>query len=448
MRRCLSFLRILAVALAFALILPFAAAESFALPAETQIIRPHAFENDAALTGVLEFPEGVTVIGSFAFAGCENLTGIAPLPAGLTTIAAHAFDGCTGLTGTLYIPYGVEVDPTAFDNCPSLFVTRTDPLHPRVAVLPDAELPEDGSLNQMTYEAVSAYCDEFGLDCTWFSGERAISNAVAAGYDVLFFPGFLHQEGLQDYIAQYPGVRFITLDFEVDDPQVNTFCALYKEEQAGFMAGYAAVRMGYRHLGFMGGMQFVGGVVRYGQGFLRGANQAAAELGITDQVTVEYTYTGVFWDTPEVRATATDWYTNKNVEVIFCCGGSMCEGVREVLKDLPEAKVIGVDVDQKAFFDEYAPGAAVTSAVKNMFATVTMVLSTIQDDRWSELGGSTQTLGLVGGVPARNHVTLAGSTEFNDGFTPTVYRDLINNLLNGTYDPSSGELMITVNYHG
>ena len=39
------------------------------------------------------------------------------------------------------------------------------------------------------------------------------------------------------------------------------------------MAGYAAVKLGYKHLGFLGGMK-VPAVTRFGYGYVQGANEA------------------------------------------------------------------------------------------------------------------------------------------------------------------------------
>ena len=43
----------------------------------------------------------------------------------------------------------------------------------------------------------------------------------------------------------------------------NVFCVTFKEEEAGYLAGYAAVKDGFTKLGFLGGMA-VPAVIRYG----------------------------------------------------------------------------------------------------------------------------------------------------------------------------------------
>ena len=81
---------------------------------------------------------------------------------------------------------------------------------------------------------------------------------------------------------------------------------LFAEEQAGFLAGYAAVKDDYTKLGFLGGMA-VPAVVRFGYGFVQGAETAAKEMNIA-QIDMKYHYTGGFDATPEAQALAASWY--------------------------------------------------------------------------------------------------------------------------------------------
>ena len=57
----------------------------------------------------------------------------------------------------------------------------------------------------------------------------------------------------------------------------NSCTAVYQEELCGYMAGYAAVKLGYTKLGFLGGMAVPRCRCRYGYGFVQGADAAAAE---------------------------------------------------------------------------------------------------------------------------------------------------------------------------
>ena len=59
----------------------------------------------------------------------------------------------------------------------------------------------------------------------------------------------------------------------------NVYICSFEEEQAGYLAGYAAVKDGYTSLGFLGGIA-VPAVIRFGYGYVQGINAAAAEDGV------------------------------------------------------------------------------------------------------------------------------------------------------------------------
>ncbi len=439
--------RMLLSLLTLSLVLTFHAAfaESFQLPADTQIIEAQAFLDCRDLTGLLRIPDGVETVGESAFAGCTGLTGL-ELPDSLTAISAHAFDGCTGLTGTLYVPQSVQMDPTAFDNCPNLTVIRTTETI-KVAVMTDEGGIEDGSLNQALYTAAKSFCDAHGLELASYPGDK-IEKAVQEGANVLAFTSFVFEDAVAEAQTRYPDVRFICTDMSIEDPGENVFCAVYREDQAGFLAGYAAVRLGFTRLGFLGGME-IPAIVRYSQGFTAGAQTAADELGITQQFSMTSAYAQSFAPTPEAAQTVKTWYEN-GVQAVFCCGGGLWQSAAAAAGAVPGAKLIGVDVDQKAAFDEYAPGATVTSAVKAVGTTLTMALTKITEGSWADLSGKVLSLGIVSADPSENHVQLAASTQFGSGFTAADYGTLIARLLDGTYStqPDAAEEVVVQDQAG
>ena len=116
------------------------------------------------------------------------------------------------------------------------------------------------------------------------------------------------------------------------------------------MAGYAAVKLGYKNLGFLGGMA-VPAVVRYGYGFVQGVDAAAADLGLTD-VSLNYVYGGQFFGDADITAVMDTWYAG-GTEVVFACGGGIYTSAVDAAKKVG-AKVIGVDVDQAGVIAGYA----------------------------------------------------------------------------------------------
>ena len=165
---------------------------------------------------------------------------------------------------------------------------------------------------------------------------------------------------------QYPEVCFILLDGEPHDADYNyktndnVMPILFQEDQAGYLAGYACVKDGYTKLGFMGGMA-VPAVIRYGYGFVQGADAAAQEMGV--DVEVMYNYTGAFAATPEAQAMAASWYQN-GTEVVFGCGGAVGNSVMAAAEEAG-AKFVGVDVDQSPESE-----TVITSAMKELSNSV------------------------------------------------------------------------------
>lgn len=328
----------------------------------------------------------------------------------------------------------------------------------RVAMVTDSGDITDQSFNQTTYEASKAYCSAAGLDFNYYkpSGDStadrvaSINAAIQDDYNVLVLPGFLFAEAIVETAEMNDDVYFVGLDvgeFDIMEAAkakgkdwsnlpANVFCAVYDEQLPGFMAGYAAVKEGFTHLGFLGGMA-VPAVIRYGFGFVQGCNAAAVEMGIADKVTVEYVYGGQFYGDQQIKASMDGWYKNRGVEVVFACGGGIWTSAADSAKEIG-GKVIGVDTDQTAQINKYAEGMCVTSAMKGLGATVKSVLEAIQNGNWSEYSGKISSLGLVSATDMEaNYVQLPTDTWTMKNFTVDDYKALVAKLYNGEITVSS-----------
>ena len=313
----------------------------------------------------------------------------------------------------------------------------------RVAMITDVGTITDQSFNQTTYEAAKAWSEANGVDFTYYQPAddtdaariAQIEKAIDDDYNVLVLPGYKFGPAIGSVQEENADVKFIALDVSEGDLGgvalgSNVYCAVYQEELCGYMAGYAAVKLGYKHLGFLGGMA-VPAVIRYGFGFVQGVDAAAAELGIADQVTVEYVYGGQFYGDGDITAAMDTWYQSKGVEVVFACGGGIYTSAAEAAQKV-NGKVIGVDVDQAATIDgAYGEGMTVTSAMKGLGTTVNTLLSETAAGNWDNFGGKVETLGLVGVEPEANYVQIAPSTQFADGFTAEDYAALVAKMFNG-----------------
>jgi basic membrane protein A len=233
----------------------------------------------------------------------------------------------------------------------------------------------------------------------------------------------------------------------------NVYCAIYQEELCGYMAGYAAVKLGYRHLGFLGGMA-VPAVQRYGYGYVQGVDAAAKELGVEGEVTVEYVYGGQFNGDADITAFMDTWYAG-GTEIVFACGGGIYISAAEAAAKVG-GKVIGVDVDQAGIIDAYGEGMTVTSAMKGLApATKDTLKAVIEDGNWANYAGKIETLGLVSGTdPEANYVQLPmGTTQWADGFTQEDYKALVADMFSGKVTVSNDTsampaVSVTVNDQG
>ncbi|MDO4972669.1 MAG: BMP family ABC transporter substrate-binding protein [Eubacteriales bacterium] len=334
----------------------------------------------------------------------------------------------------------------------------------KVAMITDYGDITDQSFNQTTYEACKAFADENGLAFQYYKPasdsdeDRAssIEKAIDDGYNVIVMPGYAFGKAIQETVPDNEDITFIALDVSegdigdlAADVPANLYCAVYQEELCGYMAGFAAVKLGYTKLGFLGGMA-VPAVVRYGYGFVQGVDAAAAELGI-EGVEVKYAYGNQFFGDADITAYMDTWYA-AGTEVVFACGGGIFTSAGEAAAKAG-AKVIGVDTDQAATIDGlYGEGMTVTSAMKGLAATVNSALSEILDGSFE--GGKVDNLGLVSDVPEENFVQLAGSTQFNDNFSEADYAALVAAMNAGEVTVSNdittepAVTAITVDYQG
>lgn len=267
------------------------------------------------------------------------------------------------------------------------------------------------------------------LDATNEYYISAIETAINDGATVIVTPGYLFETPINAVQGDYPDVKFILLDGNPENAtdgtlEDNVYSVFYAEHEAGFLAGYAAVMEGYRHLGFMGGLA-VPAVQRFGHGYVQGVAQAAEELGLADDaITIEYLYTGDFQATPEVQTAAASMYST-GVEVIFACGGSVGQSVMAAAGAV-DGKVIGVDVDQSA-----DSTTVITSAMKSLAISVEQALEAIfETNEWAtSFGGESVVLDA-----SSDGVALPSDFSRFENFTASDYDTLYAKLVDGTYD--------------
>ncbi|MBQ6716258.1 MAG: BMP family ABC transporter substrate-binding protein [Clostridia bacterium] len=342
----------------------------------------------------------------------------------------------------------------------------------KIALVTDVGTIDDESFNQACWQGVEAFATASNIPYTYYQPAAdstdarlvSIDQAIAEGANIVVMPGYLFGTALMEVQEVYPDVAFLAIDVGAGDmtydyvnyevPTANSVCITFAEEQAGFLAGYAAVKDGYTKLGFLGGMA-VPAVIRYGYGFVQGADKAASEMGV--EIEINYTYGGQFFGDANITAKMEGWYAN-GTEIVFACGGGIyTSAVEAATKN--NGKVIGVDVDQNYIGvrgvanGEYTYNPFVTSAMKGLQNVTEYMLYEFTAGNWANFGGQFITYSLSDGdyvgLP-----TAEGSWNFNT-FTVEEYEALKAAIMAGTVvvDNSSDDAVkpvvsekTTVNY--
>jgi len=305
-----------------------------------------------------------------------------------------------------------------------------------------ASLQFDGSFNEGAWMGILEFLNARGLDAnthaSWFQAHDAnnearvdvLTDAVETwGAGILVLPGFHWAAAVYTAANLFPDAMFVVID-TLTDPgptPANVVTISYAEAQSGFLAGYAVVMDGFRDLGFMGGVA-VPPVVRFGHGFIEGAEYAAQELGLAaGEVTISYHYLGDFAPNPATTTMANSWYAG-GVEVIFVAAGLSWQSVAPAASDAG-AWVVGVDTDQSLL-----PGVDVsmflTSAMKALAVSVNDMLNDYADGGFR--GGSDLLFDA-----SNNGVALPMANSKFRHFTQAQYDAIFAKLANGSVVPST-----------
>ncbi len=344
-------------------------------------------------------------------------------------------------------PGETEADPDDIEDS----MTSADGKY-QVAFVTDVGQLKDKSFNQGTFDGVKLYAAANGLSYKYYqpaNGSEATDDdrydamkaAVEGGADVVVCAGYLQEAALRKAAIEYPDTPFVFIDgypiqeqateydaagnaLPNDSPVLTNVAGVaFQEQQAGYLAGYAAVKDGFTKLGFSGGG---GGTnpacCRFGYGYVQGANAAALEKGITVDMNYSWQYGSNFSASTDLQTMINGWYVN-GTEIVFACGGSMFQSI-VAAASANDGYVIGVDVDQSGE-SEYV----VTSAMKGLADAVQWAVAKVYDGTFDTIGGQQASLGV-----ADNAVQLptgADSWRF-ETFTVEEYESLYQQMVDGT----------------
>ena len=304
----------------------------------------------------------------------------------------------------------------------------------QIAFVTDVGQLKDKSFNQGTFDGVKLYAANAGKSYKYYQpagGDQATDDdrydamklAADNGAEVIVCAGFMQGNALAKAAAEFTNVKFVFIDgWAMGMTNVAGIC--FREEQCGYLAGYAAVMDGYTKLGFCGGGGGTNAACdRYGYGFVQGADAAAAAKGVKVEMNYSWLYGSSFQASNELQTMAAGWYTN-GTEVIFACGGSMFQSIAAAAS-AEDANVIGVDVDQS-----FESPTVITSAMKGIGEAAQQALKAAEsEDSWNAFigdGNTSITLGAAEGA-----VGLPTATWSLEGWTVADYEAKLADIVSG-----------------
>lgn len=338
----------------------------------------------------------------------------------VTLVLAFTFIGCTPTEENTGFDY--DAIPDTMESTNGEY---------QIAFVTDIGQLKDKSFNQGTWEGVKRFASENSKSYKYYQPANgntatdtdrydAMAAAANAGAEIIVCAGFMQFTALNQAATEFTDVKFVFID-GWNFGKANVTAIVFKEEQSGYLAGYAAVMEGYTKLGFTGGG---GGTnpacLRFGYGFIQGASDAAVLKNVDVTMKYSWQYGSTFSASADLQAMLNGWYTT-GTEVVFACGGSMCLSAFAAAS-ANDGKVIGVDVDQSG-----DSATVITSATKGLREGTIYALQKFYDGKWSEVSDKSVNLGA-----AEDAVGLPTASWSMENFKLEDYEELFAKVKAGT----------------
>lgn len=190
-----------------------------------------------------------------------------------------------------------------------------------IALAAESDALESGP-DALLWQGIQTFASRFGYTAQSYlyggdgaaTAQEALQQAAESGAALIVCRGEEMALALFEIQANYPNVSYLLFDDEPHNADYTSYttgsavhCVLFREEEAGYLAGYAAVAEGYTGLGFVGSEELPG-TVRYCTGYLQGAQASAQRQGV--EVSLRIWFTGNIEDTDFVTSRMVDWYNN------------------------------------------------------------------------------------------------------------------------------------------
>lgn len=239
---------------------------------------------------------------------------------------------------------------------------------------------------------------------------------AAKGYNHVVMVSSMMKETLEKHAGDYPDVKFLMYDGEVDWSKgdlKNVYCIIYRANEVGYLAGYLAASMSKTgKIGFVGGIEN-DNIRDFAVGYLEGARRQNPDI----QIDVEYAQS--FSDAEKGKEIARA-LIGGGTDIVFAVAGAVNTGVLEVLAENNQW-MIGVDCDQYANFaasnQKRLAERIITSATKNISGALYQAIENYTTRE--VITGETKALGLKEGG-----VSLAKNDYYKQTVPPAVQAEI------------------------
>jgi basic membrane protein A len=303
------------------------------------------------------------------------------------------FIGLLGLLAAMLVVAGCGSDNKSSSGSGSSGASTSTPAAKklRVGLVTDIGGLNDRSFNQLANAGLEKAQKDLGVEGRVLTSKANsdyvpnLSTLAQQKFDVVIGVGFLMADAMNTVATKFPNTKFAIIDVDatgLKGKPTNVTGLLFKEQEAGYLAGYMAglylKDTGGDTIGSIGG-QKIPPVDHYIAGYQAGAKAANPKIKAVNG------YSQDFVDQAKCKEIALN-QIQQGAKVVFQVAGQCGLGVLDAAKE-KSVQGVGVDADQA-----YLGPQVMTSAEKKVDVAVETAIKAAQDG--SLQGGSNTTFDL------------------------------------------------------
>lgn len=251
----------------------------------------------------------------------------------------------------------------------------------KIGLVTDVGKVNDGTFNQLAYEGAKKAAEESKVELNYIettSSDDYLKNVETfanEGYTHIVTVGFMMGDTTKAAAEKFPKINFSIVDSAYDPAIPNVQGLVFREDQAGFLAGALAGQMtASKTVGIVAGME-IPPVKKYRNGYEKGVAAVCPDCKVVG------VYIDSFTDPARGKAAAESQIA-EGADVIFGAGGPTGSGA---ILGAAQQGVYVIGVDQDEYLTTFKNGAEkgadklLSSAMKRVDVSVyTSVMDTVK----------------------------------------------------------------------